>query len=495
MAVADQKLTGDGVYLQKNDRILTLTDKAKVKFDAIPKVVNNLETDDDTAALSASMGRIINDRLNELASVWNFLSVWDCKTWLPESDPINDPHKYAVWDYYIVGRTAAQNYKPYWSTYYARQASTTLDANPDLKVWDQYMYNGNEWNWIPSGWRAVIVDWELSTTSTNPVENRVITWVVNTLATSKALEDLSDIVDTKIDANLAATKAELNTLEWIVNTKAPISTTATKSELQALTQLVNKKADAWEMSADLEAKQDVIEDLSDIREWAEKWATALQPWDVKDAKITLKIWTMPRWDFTLNQADNEEIDLEECVYVTQEEYNALPASKLTDGKSYFITDAQWGTLSWVLKVFTLASITDVTTGQEIVDWYTIWWIPCVKFWWDNSLYYLSDKTDTYIAFSELYWKHSQWNSYDSLTKWFIKVNISGNKARSLVKWVDDWWHHLDAATDYSVPYMPEYDWSPATKKYADTRNIFITKEEYEAITPDVNATYFIYKEE
>lgn len=196
---------GDNIYTEKDARIYKLKSDISTKIDGIPGVVDSLDSTSATDALSANMGRTLQDQINSLSWTGKFLSTWDCTTWLPGTNPQEDPYTYKVWDYYVVSTVWATNYKPHWGTYTQWVPSTTVETE---NVWinDKYYFDWADWVRIPDTSIQISIDTALSTTSTNAVENRAIANAVN-------------------------------------------------------------------------AKQDIISDLSTIRTWAGKWATALQPND------------------------------------------------------------------------------------------------------------------------------------------------------------------------------------------------------------------------
>lgn len=151
------------------------------KIDNIPGVVNNLSSTSETDALSAAMWKELQDQINAMSWNYHFLSSWDCTTGLPWSDPAADPYTYTAWDYYIVSTVASgggTNYKPHWASYTHGVASTAVETGT-VDVNDWYIYDGATWILQPSGWVQITVDTALSDTSTNPVENRVITQALN----------------------------------------------------------------------------------------------------------------------------------------------------------------------------------------------------------------------------------------------------------------------------------------------------------------------------
>lgn len=63
--------------------------------------------------------------------------------------------------------------------------------------------------------------------------------------------------------------------------------------------------------------------------------TITQP-TVNNWTLTIKQWGTSKGTFTANQSSASTVDLNTCFLKTQVEYDALPASKATDGNFYFI---------------------------------------------------------------------------------------------------------------------------------------------------------------
>lgn len=114
-------------------------------------ILNVLDSTAIDKALSANMGKELNDRLNNVESRGRFLSVWDCTTGLPETDPVGletgDVYEYQRGDYYIVGTVASgsgTNYKPNGTSYTVGTASTTIETET-VKQNDTYIFDGAHW--------------------------------------------------------------------------------------------------------------------------------------------------------------------------------------------------------------------------------------------------------------------------------------------------------------------------------------------------------------
>lgn len=184
---------------------------------AVPDVINNTTTIDSSNALSAAMGKELQDQINNLNAVGRFLSIWDCTTGLPQTSPTTLPYTYKTGDYYIIGTvstaTPPVNYKPTGSQYTGVASTTTETVS--VSVGNMYVYDGTTWILQLSGGQSFPIDNVLSPTSTNAVENRVVT---NALAgkiakvTSPTTDNLASLTATGevADAGIAKTAVELS---------------------------------------------------------------------------------------------------------------------------------------------------------------------------------------------------------------------------------------------------------------------------------------------
>ena len=129
---------------------------------------------------------------------------------------------------------------------------------------------------------------------------------------------------------------------------------------------------------------------------------------------------------------------------------------------------------WITKVFTLPY--DITTAealavaQEAYDWYVAWNYPVIYREQAQRYYFIWRIQSTRIPFYQVQTVFSSssmevvWNSSISqdkmvfaLSSWTVtEITASTDSKQVLAIWID-----------YANPYTPEYDWSPATKKYVD----------------------------
>lgn len=109
----------------------------------IPSVTDNVTSTSAEDALSAKQGKLLNDRINNLATRGRFLSLWNCVTGLPLTNPSGTPYTYQTGDFFIVSAVGATNYVPNGSSY-TGQPSTTVYSGA-IKVNDTIFYDGTSW--------------------------------------------------------------------------------------------------------------------------------------------------------------------------------------------------------------------------------------------------------------------------------------------------------------------------------------------------------------
>lgn len=143
--VADTPAWGNITGTLSDQTDLSQALSTKLTSSDILNVLNSTAID---KALSANMGKELNDRLNNVESRGRFLSVWDCTTGLPETDPIGletgDVYEYQRGDYYIVGDVGTTNYRPSGSSYTVGTPSTVVETET-VKENDTYIFDGSVW--------------------------------------------------------------------------------------------------------------------------------------------------------------------------------------------------------------------------------------------------------------------------------------------------------------------------------------------------------------
>lgn len=297
----------------------------------VPLVEDNLNSYSTTNALSANQGRLLQDAINNFQTIGHFLSLWNAETWLPVDEPSTSPYVYNTWDYYIVSNVASRNFRPDGSEYVSWQASS-VEETAEIAVNDFYFFNGTNWFHLSNEWKSLAIDDALSTTSTNAVENRVVTNALNWKANVEDLEnfytktEVDDKIDDAVQDNVkdgvltiqkngtdqgtfSANQATDTTINLTVNkidvglsnvdntsdADKPIST-ATQTALDGL----SDRIDALE-TGDI---QDIKDDVADLQE------NKLDKTDLGDATLTVQKNGTDVGTFTANSKTDTTINLE-----------------------------------------------------------------------------------------------------------------------------------------------------------------------------------------
>ena len=406
---------GDNIYTEKDARIYKLKNDISSKIDWIPWVVNSLDSISTTDALSANMGRQLQDQINSLSWTWKFLSTWDCTTWLPGTNPQEDPYTYKVWDYYVVSAVGSTNYKPHWGTYTQWVASTTVELE---NVWinDKYYFDGADWVRIPDTSIQISIDTTLDTTSTNAVENRAIATAINWKQNI-----ISDLATIRSWAAAWATALQPN------------------ANISQLTNNVGYQT-AWDVNA---AIQSAIWQLPTVNDWV----------------LTIQKNSTTIDTFSANSASNKTIDISVPTTVAELSDSSDYATKtyVDNAIDWLIHewsaapqnpqewDLWYDTVNHVLKIYNWTSWETVDTDTDTT--YTAWnWINI------SAQNEISVDTTTIATQSDLNWKQ------DVLTAW-ANIQISNNVISATSTTYTAWeWIEIKNWDDYSAMRWPCPSW-------------------------------------
>ena len=444
---------GDNIYTEKDARIYKLKTSVSSKIDAIPWVVDSLDSVSTTDALSANMGRQLQDQINSLSWTWKFLSTWNAVTWLPGTNPQEDPYTYKVGDYYVVSTTGSTNYKPHWGTYTQWVPSTTVETE---NVWtnDKYYFDGADWVRIPDTAIQIWIDSALSTTSTNAVENRAIANAINTkqniipdlndirswaTAWATALQALDNITEltnnawyqtawdvTTIVNNAISQLAPSWVNNWtltIQKNSAPVWTfTANQSSNSTVNITVPTTVAELSDASDYATKADVAWDLADYVKASDLWAAALSnDYDdlnnkptiptVNNATLTIQKNSTNVATFTANASSNVTANISVPTTVAELSDASSYATK-ADLNSKIITAAiepqnktEW--MLWYDTVFDKLRVRDWTQWVEVGKEYTAW--EGISIW--------------NISYNARRWPCPEWFHVPSQNEWIWVYNI------------------------------------------------------------------------
>ena len=110
-------------------------------------IINTTNSEATDKALSANMGKSLQDQVDNLKARGRFLALWNCATGLAQTNPPQNTYDYKAGDYFIVGTVASSggtNYKPTGSSYTTGVASTVVETS-NVAVDDVYYYDGTQW--------------------------------------------------------------------------------------------------------------------------------------------------------------------------------------------------------------------------------------------------------------------------------------------------------------------------------------------------------------
>lgn len=134
-----------------------------------------------------------------------------------------------------------------------------------------------------------------------------------------------------------------------------------------------------------------------------------------------------------------------------------------------------------VKKFTLSNASDLVTAQAAYDWYLAWNTPILV---SGAYTYILEWTgSSYVRFvstNQNWW--TQWNSRTTVATSAITLCKSSNTINCIATSSVYSYNFLETDRNYSTPYTPQYDWSPATKKYVDDCIWSINSAEWGCIT-------------
>ena len=408
----------------------------------VPLVEDNLTSIDPTASLSARQWKILYDYIVNLQSRGRFLSNWNAATWTPVTAPFWTWYSYNPWDYYVVSvvdtvGNPPQNLRPEWTVYTWAQ-SQTPEPDTTLGVSDMYVFDGQQWTLLKNSARQIAIDQTLSVTSTNPVENRVIT---NALNTKQPL--LSAWSNISIDQNTW----EISAIDTTYSNE-PAAQGWTADSLVTTGDKYNwdNKQDGLTPWANIQIVNNVISATDTVN-----WNFPAVEWWTVDSLVTT--WDKYIWNNKqdrLTAWDNIQI-VWSTISSTDTTYTAWAWININNNViSADDENAVWGNITW-----TLSNQTDL---QNALDWK-----QNILSAWAN----IQIVNDTISATNSIYTAGS-WisiNGYNEISneKPFIPGNIWQEwrflkKTSNGYQWEDIWWGWGWGSSVDNTPYSPLWDW-------------------------------------
>ena len=131
-------------------------------------------------------------------------------------------------------------------------------------------------------------------------------------------------------------------------------------------------------------------------------------------------------------------------------------------------------------------------AQAIYDWYTAWKNPLIIY---GDRQYALFSTTNWLWFASVEQRTYSNGTYSSIEGKWIIINSSDGTVTRVIEWFASTLpaRYLDVGENYQTAYTPQYDWSPATKKYVDDSVAGLWGLKFQVITQTaytaLNGTY------
>lgn len=144
------------------------------------------------------------------------------------------------------------------------------------------------------------------------------------------------------------------------------------------------------------------------------------------------------------------------------------------------------------KTFYLSSTNDLTNAQAAYDWIQLGNEAIIKY---NNVAYLRrhDNPNVYLfrAIPQILQADSTVIWTDSINYMNIQLLMNGSTVSSII-FTNNSSRYINANRDYSTPYTPQYDGSPATKKYVDDSIGWINDVKQSASAPSSPTEWMVW---
>ena len=382
----------------------------------VPSVIDNLTTQSSTNALSANQWYLLKWMIDDLAGFGKFLSLWNATTWMPISFPLATPYTYSTWDYFVVevvsSATPPVNYRPNGSSY-TWTASSTAETD-ELEVWDVYVYDGSVWLLQSNHWKTVSF-WNIAW---DPYDNTNLWNALNAKQdTLTAWANITiDPVTNEISANNTTYSSATTTTAWIVKLW---SDTAISEAIQSPAWATNK---TYPVQLNASGQMWVNVPRANTTYWAWTWISIDANNDIQNTWVTSVNWN--NWAVTVETPN--------------------------------------------IKTFSLTHLSLTSVWQAIMDYYWSGGYPIIAYGWVGRMFTLewvgvNGATFSFVDVEPLI----LWQTSDTpITQYQIVISFTWTTVTGItsdakeIRFLSTWYN-------YSTPYTPIYNWSPATKKYVD----------------------------
>lgn len=412
-----------------------------------------------------------------------FLSLWDCATWLPLSFPASVPFDYVTWDHYLVETVWTTNYRPSGSQY-TGVASTTVETDPDIAIWDSYIYDGTVWllqkNSWGGGWGTVV---SFSNIVWNPTDNTALANALNAKANATDVNTKTFYLSWTSGATALAEAQEA--YDWYLAGENPIiiynnmafslysnTTLAIQFVSNYDYTLVNnsytkiyKKSltfahDSWSSTiTNIYYDNQNVDAVPFLSPWND-YSTPYTP--TYNWSPTTKKYVDDRDTYIgSSEPTSNKVEWRLWYDTTNDQL------KVYDWTNWNITGAESNT-----KTFTITWTTgtaNISAMQEAIDWLNAGKYPIIYYntpGYENYWFY----TAQYKSSSTVKFQRNRWLQDASavqlapLNRAVLSVYLTNGSVTSM-----SYASKIQSVltTDNTTSYTPSWDYNPATKKYVD----------------------------
>lgn len=407
-----------------------------------------------------------------------FLSLWDCATWEPLSFPASVPFDYVTWDHYLVETVWTTNYRPSGSQY-TGVASTTVETDPDVAIWDSYIYDGTVWllqknSWW--GWGGTVVSF--SNIVWQPTDNTALANELNAKANATDVNTKTFYLSGTWSSATVLAEAQA-ALDWYVAGKNPI---IMYNNVAYILSSISTSLAYFKSS---NTTTTVVSSASSINQFM--IAFSINNWDVTEVtstsagmvtnilKTNVNYSTPYTPQYDGSPATKKYVD-DRDTYIG----SSAPTSNLVEWRLWYdTTNDQLKVYDWTnwnvtgaesnTKTFYLAWTTwttNIATAQAAYDWYVAGKNPIVVYDWANYTYYQASSSSIYFAGNK--YSYSTTSSGTTTQYYYVRFTLSSGTVTGIYTgtyWMG--WKYL--TTDNTTSFTPSWNYNPATKKYVDDR--------------------------
>ncbi len=414
-----------------------------------------------------------------------FLSLWDCATWLPLSFPASIPFDYVTGDHYLVETVWTTNYRPSGSQY-TGVASTTVETDPDIAIWDSYIYDGTVWllqkNSWGGGWGTVV---SFSNIVWNPTDNTALANALNAKANATDVNTKTFYLSWTSGATALAEAQEA--YDWYLAGENPIIIYNNMAfSLYSNTTLAIQFVSNYDYTLVNNSYTKIYKKSLTFAH--DSWSSTITNIYYDNQNVDAVPFLSPWNDYSTPYTPTYNWSPTTKKYVDDKDTyigSSAPTSNLVEWRLWYdTTNDQLKVYDWTnwnvtgaesnTKTFTITWTTgtaNISAMQEAIDWLNAGKCPIIYYntpGYENYWFY----TAQYKSSSTVKFQRNRWLQDASavqlapLNRAVLSVYLTNGSVTSM-----SYASKIQSVltTDNTTSYTPSWNYNPATKKYVDDK--------------------------